>query len=55
MSTTSKTVTDSSQVRKANIEAIRAALIKGEKSGEPQPFDGDLFKREMMAKHSKED
>ena len=33
----------------AEIEAIRAALIEGEKSGEPQPFDGDQFKREMAA------
>ena len=43
------------QARKADIESIRAALIEGEKSGEPQPFDGDAFKREMMAKHGKED
>ncbi len=41
------------QASKANIEAIRAALIEGEKSGEPQPFDGDLFKQEMIAKHGK--
>lgn len=39
------------QARKAEIEAIRSALIEAEQSGEPQPFDGDQFKREMMAKH----
>lgn len=26
-----------------DIEAIRAALIEGEESGEPQPFDFDRF------------
>ncbi len=39
------------QARKADIEAIRAALIESEQSGEPQPFGGDLFKKEMIAKH----
>ena len=38
---------------KADIEEIRAALIEAEKSGEPRPFDGDLFKQEMIAKHGK--
>ena len=41
------------QASQADIEAIRAALIEGEQSGEPQPFDSDLFKQEMIAKHSK--
>ncbi len=40
------------QASQANIEAIRAALIEGEQSGEPQPFDVDLFKKEMKAKHA---
>ena len=40
------------QASQADIEAIRAALIEGEQSGEPQPFDGDLFKQEMTAKHA---
>ncbi len=40
------------QASQADIEEIRAALIEGEQSGEPQPFDGDLFKQEMMAKHA---
>ncbi len=39
------------QAGQADIEAIRAALIEGEKSGDPQLFDGDLFKQEMIAKH----
>ena len=39
------------QASNADIEAIRAALIEGEESGEPQPFDGDLFKQEMKAKY----
>lgn len=39
------------QAGQADIEAIRAALIEGEESGEPQPFNGELFKQEMIAKH----
>lgn len=39
------------QAGKADLEAIRAALIEGEESGEPQPFDSDLFKQEMIARH----
>ena len=34
-------------------DLIRSELIKGEQSGEPQPFDGDLFKEGMTAKHVK--
>ena len=33
------------------IEAIRSELIEGELSGEPEPFDAKLFKKEMVAKH----
>ncbi len=40
------------QARNSEIEAIRGELIKGEQSGDPQPFDGDLFKEEMAAKHA---
>ncbi len=40
------------QASKAEIEAIRAALIEGEQSGKAQSFDGDLFKKEMIAKHA---
>ncbi len=42
------------QKRNSHDEAIRAALIEGEESGEAQPFDGDLFKREMAARHGNE-
>ena len=40
------------QASQADIEAIRAALIWGEKRGEPQPFDSSQFKQEMAAKHT---
>jgi len=40
------------QARHAEIDAIRRALIKGEESGEPRPFDGELFKEKMAAKHA---
>jgi antitoxin ParD1/3/4 len=36
------------QERTAATEAIRAALIEGEASGEPQPFDAASFKRGML-------
>jgi antitoxin ParD1/3/4 len=39
------------QTSQADIEAIRAALIEGEESGEPQPFDIAQFKKAMSAKH----
>ena len=39
------------QANKAEIEAIRGALIEAEQSGDPQPFDGEQFKREMTAKY----
>ena len=41
------------QARQADIEAIRAALIEAEQSGEPKCFDADRFKQEMIAKHGK--
>ena len=31
------------QERSAEIDAIRAALIEGEASGEPRPFDANAF------------
>ena len=40
------------QASQADLEAIRAALIEGEESGEPQAFDSSQFKREMAAKHA---
>ncbi len=35
------------------LEALRAALIEGEQSGEAQAFDTDSFLAEMRAKHVK--
>ena len=40
------------QARTAEIDAVRAALIRGEKSGQPKPFDAVRFKQEMTAKHA---
>jgi len=37
------------QERSAEIEAVRAALIEGEASGEAKPFDAGVFKRRMLA------
>ena len=39
------------QERNANTEAIRAALIEGEVSGEPKSFDIAAFKQKMRAAH----
>lgn len=39
------------QERTGEIEAIRAALIEGEASGEPGPFDTGEFKQRMLAAH----
>ncbi|MFN0300380.1 MAG: type II toxin-antitoxin system ParD family antitoxin [Burkholderiales bacterium] len=39
------------QVRKVEIEALRAELIRGEQSGTSKPFDPAKFKRRMVAKH----
>jgi len=33
------------QERSAEIEAVRAALIEGEASGKPRPFDAGAFKQ----------
>lgn len=40
------------QTSQADIELVRAALIEGEESGEPQPFDIAQFKSAMTAKHA---
>lgn len=37
------------QERSAEVEAIRAALIEGETSGEPRLFDASTFKQRMAA------
>jgi len=39
------------QERSAEIEALRAALIEGETSGEAKPFDAGAFKQKMLASH----
>ncbi len=35
----------------ARVKALREALIAGEASGEPQPFDNEAFLAKMRAKH----
>ncbi len=35
--------------REASLETLRAALIEGEESGPPQPFDTDAFLQEKRA------
>jgi len=40
------------QSSQTDVEAIRAALIEGEKSGVAQPFDSSQFKQEMATKHA---
>lgn len=39
------------QARSAEIESIRLALIEGESSGEPRPFNADEFKQRMLKAH----
>ncbi len=39
------------QERSAEIDTIRQALIEGENSGEPRPFDPAAFKRKMKLSH----
>jgi antitoxin ParD1/3/4 len=41
------------QERGTELAAIRAALVEGEQSGEPRPFDVVAFKQRMRAKHRK--
>jgi len=41
------------QSSQADIDTIRAALVEGEQSGEPQSFNANSFKQEMRAKHGK--
>lgn len=41
------------QARSADSESIRAALIEGERSGEPKAFNAGRFKRQMTAHHDK--
>ena len=39
------------QERDAEIEAIRAALVEGEKIGKPKRFDARTFKRRLRRAH----
>ena len=39
------------QERAAEIDAVRAALIEGEKSGKPKRFDSAAFKRKVRRAH----
>jgi antitoxin ParD1/3/4 len=39
------------QERNSEIEAVRAALIEGEASGEPRHFNADAFKQKMLTAH----
>jgi len=39
------------QERSADIKAVRAALIEGENSGEPKPFNAAAFKQRMTTTH----
>lgn len=39
--------------RQAYVEAVRVAIIEGEESGEPQPFDLKEFLEEMHREHAK--
>lgn len=49
MGTVRKTITSirRQQASMADIEAVRAALIEAEDSGEPKPFDSEAFKQRM--------
>ena len=38
--------------QETKLEALRAALIEGEESGTPQPFDSEDFLTEMRAKYA---
>lgn len=40
--------------RQEKIERLRAAIIEGEKSGPPQPFDLDEFLQRMHARYAQE-
>lgn len=39
------------QERSAELDVIRAALMEGEASGEPRPFDASAFKQRMLVAH----
>lgn len=37
----------------AKVKALQEALIAGEQSGEPKPFDSEAFLKRMHEKHAK--
>lgn len=37
----------------ARVKALQNALIEGEQSGEPRPFDGEAFLKKLHAKHGR--
>lgn len=37
----------------ARVRALQSALIAGEESGPPEPFDNKAFLKKMRAKHAK--
>jgi antitoxin ParD1/3/4 len=39
------------QERLAELDAVRRALVEGERSGEPQPFDAEAFRLGKRAQH----
>lgn len=39
------------QERSSELDALRRALIEGEQSGPPKPFDVSAFKRRMTGPH----
>lgn len=39
------------QEYEAKVKVLEAALIEGEESGEPQPFDNEAFKARMRAEY----
>lgn len=39
------------QERSTELDAIRQALVAGEESGAPQPFDAAAFKQRMLTTH----
>jgi antitoxin ParD1/3/4 len=41
------------QARNAEIQTVRAELVKGAASGDPRPFNVTRFKQDMSARHAK--
>lgn len=39
------------EAHEARVKALQDALVAGEASGEPEPFDNDAFLKRMRSKH----